>query len=198
MEIAHRLLEEYIEENKGTLFENAPICELEARAEELFLVYGKMLPCPAFQLLPPHDLPGYQALTEAVLGVVEGDADKAGEVFNVFCKAWPTYARKRDKKTELSVLKKHKDWRQVVLALPDIIERQKQWRVCMEEAGQFVPAMPNMQTWLRNRRWEDVLPEINSNNNQYGNKTNQRNAAAKDEQFLRGVAEGFARGYTEE
>lgn len=68
---------------------------------------------------------------------------------------------KRGHDTELKVLKKHKDWREVIPQLVPLYEGQLLWREKAKKAGIFVPEHAHLQTWLNQRRWEVEFPEIN-------------------------------------
>ena len=64
---------------------------------------------------------------------------------------------KRGLSTELSVLKKHKDWKEVVNELSSILDRQTKERELRQAKGEFVPQWPNLQTYLNQRRWEEEV-----------------------------------------
>lgn len=64
--------------------------------------------------------------------------------------------RKRGLSTEFANLKsKHKDWRQVVPILHDVIQKQHAIREHKKKSGEFVPEWKNLQTWINNRCWEE-------------------------------------------
>ena len=58
--------------------------------------------------------------------------------------------------------KKHKDWREVIPKLPDIIDKHIEYRKKLESAGEFVANWKNFSTWVNNRCWTEELDPIES------------------------------------
>jgi hypothetical protein len=85
----------------------------------------------------------------------ENKLDVHAETFDTFRKAYP--GTKRGLKTEFDVLKKHKDWREVVMLLSPALETQKRRREDARQRGSFVPNWKNLSTWLNQRCWEEEL-----------------------------------------
>lgn len=75
--------------------------------------------------------------------------------FEEFRKEYP--GTKRGLKTELTVLQKHKDWKQIIPDLLPALRKEKEWRTMKISNSEFCPTWPNLQTWLNQRRWEQEL-----------------------------------------
>jgi uncharacterized protein YdaU (DUF1376 family) len=89
-------------------------------------------------------------------GERENQANSYRDVFDEFRKAYPGMRRGLD--TEFSDFqKKHKDWREVAIRLPAILDEQKRWRNEARQHLPFVPDWPHLKTWLYQRRWDDEL-----------------------------------------
>lgn len=117
-------------------------------------------------------------------GGKEKKADVYRDTFETFRRAYD--GKKRGLDTEFDVLKKHKDWRKVVLRLPTVIEAQGRWREEARRHGAFVPGWPNLQTWLNQRRWEE---ELNFNFEKQNGSTNQtKHGHALTDDYLTGLA----------
>lgn len=66
---------------------------------------------------------------------------------------------KRGAATELENLKKkHKDWKDVLPLIAPAIENQKKYRDAKKAKGVFVAEWKNLQTWINQRCWEEVVP----------------------------------------
>lgn len=65
---------------------------------------------------------------------------------------------KRGLETEFRVFTRHKDASQVVVILCQSLGAQIKARQKAKAKGEFVPNWPHLQTWLRQRRWEETLP----------------------------------------
>ncbi len=66
---------------------------------------------------------------------------------------------KRGASTELENLKKkHKDWKDVLPLIAPAIENQKKYRDAKKAKGVFVAEWKNLQTWINQRCWEEVVP----------------------------------------
>ena len=64
---------------------------------------------------------------------------------------------KRGFQTEfVNFIKKHKDWKNVLILLLPAIQAQIKWRATAK--GEFRPAWKNFQTWINQRCWEEELP----------------------------------------
>lgn len=65
---------------------------------------------------------------------------------------------KRGNKTEFeNFIKKHKDWKEVLPTLKTCLETQIEQRKKLKESGKFVPEWKNLQTWINQRCWEEIL-----------------------------------------
>lgn len=66
---------------------------------------------------------------------------------------------KRGAATELENLKKkHKDWKDILPLIAPAIENQKKYREAKKAKGEFVAEWKNLQTWINQRCWEEVVP----------------------------------------
>lgn len=78
--------------------------------------------------------------------------DTQREMFEFFHKSYK--GKKRGLETELKVLRKHKDWRDVLSLLRQAHQNEVISRRKALELEQFVPDYQHMQTWLNQRSWE--------------------------------------------
>ena len=78
--------------------------------------------------------------------------DEEREMFEFFHKSYK--GKKRGLETELKVLRKHKDWRDVLSFLRQAHQNEVISRRKALELEQFVPDYQHMQTWLNQRSWE--------------------------------------------
>jgi predicted transcriptional regulator len=86
----------------------------------------------------------------------ESEAKPEIQNFENFRKAYP--GRKRGHDVELKDFKrKHKDWKDVALTLPAILQSHIEQRERAEKEGCFVPQWRNLKTWLNGRWWEEEL-----------------------------------------
>lgn len=74
--------------------------------------------------------------------------------FEQFRKAYK--GTKRGLKTEYdNLVKKHKDYKEIVPKLLGLYEIQEIRRNAMKDRGDWIPQLPNMQTYINQRRWEE-------------------------------------------
>jgi len=65
---------------------------------------------------------------------------------------------KRGYKTEFeNFQKKHKDWREIMPTLTDLLQDQIHSKEIIFKAGGFVPEWKNMQTYINQRAWEETF-----------------------------------------
>lgn len=57
--------------------------------------------------------------------------------------------------TALKLLKKHKDWREVVDQLLPALQRESEYKFHLKKTNQFCPPWPNFATWMNQRRFEN-------------------------------------------
>lgn len=82
----------------------------------------------------------------------ENKEDK--ETFDIFRKAY--LGNRKGLDTEFSNFKKkHKDWKQVLPELKDLLTCQINQREALRRSGQFVPEWKHLSTWINNRCWEE-------------------------------------------
>lgn len=92
---------------------------------------------------------------------MDKDKDKKksnAEIFDEFRKLY--LGTKRGNETEYKNFIKHKDYKEVVGKLKEIIEKQIDHRKKLKQADNFVPQWKNLKTWINGRCWEDELPEV--------------------------------------
>ncbi|MDR1939063.1 MAG: hypothetical protein LBQ73_11290 [Tannerellaceae bacterium] len=172
--LAHDMMRDQKKEMNGEIFAYPrQHAELEAMEKQLWNMENMLSLMTNVETVL---LPDYKTLRSAVhipppgynpIDVLRG--------FMQFYHAYPKEGRKRGLDIELDDFKKHKDFRQVAPLLFPAIEARKEHREKQKAAG-FVPNMPNMKTWIHQRRWEETLeaiPEKPNNNNitNYGNST---------------------------
>ncbi|MCP3683565.1 MAG: hypothetical protein GY861_12830 [bacterium] len=79
--------------------------------------------------------------------------------FNIFREKYP--GTKRGNETEFKNFKKKTpDWKDIIILLESNIDNMIIHRAKMEELKMFVPEWKNLATWINNRCWEDVLPQL--------------------------------------
>ena len=83
-------------------------------------------------------------------------SDKQKEVFDSFRKQYPGTKRGLDVEFA-NFVKKHRDWREVVELLEKRLNYQKEARQVRKENKLFVPEWKNLQTWINQRCWEDII-----------------------------------------
>lgn len=90
----------------------------------------------------------------------ENNKEKMKEQFDEFRKSYPGIKRGNDTEFE-NMIKKHKDWEEVVPRLSDILIKQKNSRDMRKRKGEFVPEWKHLQTWINKRCWEEeiILPQ---------------------------------------
>lgn len=92
-------------------------------------------------------------------------------VFEEFRKKYP--GAKRGLKTELDLLvKKHKDWHDVIPILNKAIDAENRKRKEAKDADSFYPNPKNLQTYINNRSWELFTDEPDYDENEYHPNTN--------------------------
>lgn len=84
------------------------------------------------------------------------------EIFDNFRKIY--LGTKRGNETEFNNFKKHKDWESVLPTLTDLLNSQIKNRALKKQRGEFVPEWKNLQTWINNRCWEEVVEEFKIEN----------------------------------
>lgn len=84
-----------------------------------------------------------------------GSDSELRSIFEKFRLKYPGVKRGTD--TEFEYLKKHKDWKDVVVLLSDAVNEQIIYRDKLRESGEFVPPWKNLKTWIYNRCWEDEV-----------------------------------------
>lgn len=76
--------------------------------------------------------------------------------FDEFRKNFP--GTKRGNEIEFqNFIKKHKDWKDVLPVLLKRLDYQKDARQVRKENKLFVPEWKNLQTWINQRCWEDII-----------------------------------------
>lgn len=69
--------------------------------------------------------------------------------------------------TALKLLKKHKDWREVVDQLLPALQRESEYKFHLKKTNQFCPPWPNFSTWMNQRRWEQEFDMPESSNSEW-------------------------------
>ena len=101
--------------------------------------------------------------SDGLLSINESDNkteySQSGELvkqFEAFRKAYK--GTKRGLNTEYyNLRKKHKDYKEIVPMLLPLYEIQEARRTAMKERGDWIPQLPNMQTYINQRRWEEEI-----------------------------------------
>jgi hypothetical protein len=76
--------------------------------------------------------------------------------FDEFRKNFP--GTKRGNEIEFqNFIKKHKDWKDILPVLLKRLDYQKDARQVRKENKLFVPEWKNLQTWINQRCWEDII-----------------------------------------
>jgi len=57
--------------------------------------------------------------------------------------------------TALKLLKKHRDWREIVDRLLPAITRESEYKSHLKKTNQFCPPWPNFATWMNQRRFDN-------------------------------------------
>ena len=92
-------------------------------------------------------------------------------MFEEFRKKYP--GNKRGLKTELDLLvKKHKDWRDIIPVLNKAIDVENRNRKEAKDSDSFYPNPKNLQTYINNRAWEAFADEPYYDENEYHPSTN--------------------------
>ena len=82
--------------------------------------------------------------------------------FESFRKAYPGSKRGHDVEFQNFKKKNPKTWREIVPLLMPALERMTAYRAAAKAAGEFVPQVANLSTWLNQSRWTTEYPEINA------------------------------------
>lgn len=85
--------------------------------------------------------------------------EKYKTMFENFRKLYPGIKRGLDTEFE-NMQKKHKDYKDVIPQLEEIIKNQIKHRENKKGNGEFVPQWKNLSTWINNRSWEEVFTPI--------------------------------------
>lgn len=80
--------------------------------------------------------------------------------FESFRKAYPGSKRGHDVEFHNFKKKNPKTWREIVPLLMPALERMTAYRAAAKAAGEFVPQVANLSTWLNQSRWTTEYPEI--------------------------------------
>lgn len=107
------------------------------------------------------------------------------KVFEIFRDNYPGTKRGLDVEFT-NLVKKHKDWKEIIPALYDKLNYQMACRAEKELAGGFVPEWKNLSTWINQRCWEE---EIAINNKPNG--TNKKISGATNEELTAIVGKHF-------
>jgi hypothetical protein len=82
--------------------------------------------------------------------------EKEKEVFDLFRKEYP--GTKRGLEVEFSgFIKHHKDWKSFLPLLSERLIYQKEARLERKMNKLFVPEWKNLETWINNKSWEDII-----------------------------------------
>jgi len=94
----------------------------------------------------------------------DGIEKEGKEQFEIFRKSYP--GSKRGLNTEYSNFqKKHKDWKEIISILSEKLNYQLQSRKMKRNAGGFIPEWKNLQTWINQRCWEEIISIETPNKN---------------------------------
>ncbi len=94
-------------------------------------------------------------------GIITIGDDSIMQEFEKFRKAYK--GTKRGLITEFNNFKKkHKDYAKVAISLYDLYNIQEIRREAMKKRGDWLPMLPNMQTYINQRRWEEAEFQIDS------------------------------------
>jgi hypothetical protein len=87
----------------------------------------------------------------------EQDKDKEErEIFDIFRKQYSGI--KRGNEIEFNnFVKKHKDWREILPLLSKRLEYQIEARQARKDKSMFVAPWKNLQTWINQRCWEEII-----------------------------------------
>jgi uncharacterized protein YdaU (DUF1376 family) len=78
------------------------------------------------------------------------------KVFDNFRKDFPGTRKGLESEFE-NFTKHHKDWKEVLPVLSDRLNYQKEARQVRKDNKLFVPEWKNLQTWINQRCWEDII-----------------------------------------
>lgn len=88
------------------------------------------------------------------------DISELESEFESFRKAYPGSKRGHDVEFQNFKKKNPKTWREIVPLLMPALERMTAYRAAAKAAGEFVPQVANLSTWLNQSRWTTEYPEI--------------------------------------
>jgi len=78
------------------------------------------------------------------------------EAFDIFRKVYP--GTKKGNQTEFDNFRdKHKDWKEVLPDLKDLLDCQVNQRAALAAENQFVPPWKHLSTWINQRCWEEEI-----------------------------------------
>jgi len=105
--------------------------------------------------------------------------DEKGKEFERFRQLYP--GTKRGFATEYgNFQRKHEDWMIAIPKLVGAITAEMEWHRHLKKVGAFCPEYKNMQTWINQRCWEQVLNkdqmQNGKNRNIYANASNALDA----------------------
>ncbi len=84
------------------------------------------------------------------------------QIFDNFRKEY--LGTKRGNETEFKNFQKHSDWKLVLPKLLTSLNNQIANRKLKKQKNEFVPEWKNLQTWINNRCWEEVIDHIKQEN----------------------------------
>lgn len=90
-------------------------------------------------------------------------------MFEGFRKLYPGTKRGLDTEYE-NMQKKHKDYKDIIPYLENIIINQIKFKNEQKAKGEFVPQWKNLQTWINNRSWEEVFETHHTTSSRYNPK----------------------------
>jgi len=85
---------------------------------------------------------------------IDKSIEEDKETFDIFRKAYLGNRKGIDTEFD-NFKKKHKDWKQVLPELKDLLTCQINQRETLRKSGQFVPEWKHLSTWINNRCWEE-------------------------------------------
>lgn len=113
------------------------------------------------ELIETADLSDHSIKTQPDSHSTSAMKSKPNDEEDDFARFWKHYPKKADKqRARVAFGKALKSKKVTVDELIEAVEQQKKSR-----QWQDISYVPNPTTWLNGSRWEDVLPEANSNNN---------------------------------
>lgn len=86
--------------------------------------------------------------------------DRLLAAFEQFRQAYPGQKRGAQVEFDSFVRKYPRQWRRYVPELAPALEKMLAWRARARKAGEFVPELKHLSTWLNNRCWTDEYPDV--------------------------------------